>query len=273
MKIYILSVIIILLIPAKPLNAQPACDTTIFETAVTLSTDNKLEEAIKEYSKLIKQCPQFTTAYLNCGVIYSLVDQPAKAFEDFAQSIAVAKNKFTIAQSIADFYFGAESYDTAYTYYKIASTFKPDKAMPYFKMGRCKWLGRIPVLLEKYNGDYTKDPIYKSHLKDVILQLFTKAIELDSTSNYEYFYYRGFFYTNFEIYKEGLADFEKSIEIHPVIKAYEYAAVLSKKTGMKDKACKYITQWSTMVNPAEKMNVFQKKEYAQNFCKELGITQ
>lgn len=90
-------------------------------------------------------------------------------------------------------------------------------------------------------------------------------------TNYEYYYYRGLFKTNFYDYIGSLSDYEKSIQVHPTISAYEYAAYLAKKVGQYQKACTYIQSWATMINPTENIDPFKKHEIADKFCKDLGI--
>ena len=267
----VILVLFIIVIISQKTYAQNNCDTALFDKATDYLQAQSFDSSIALFSQVIEKCPAFTVAYLNRGIGYYYINDTGKANADFAMAIKVAKARFKITMMIASTLFQFEKYGDAYRYFNQASGIRPGEAEPWFKMGRCLWLGRIPVLLNKYKGDYTLDPEYKSHLKKDILTLFDKATSLDSTSNYEYFYYKGMFYSNFNDNREALQNFEKSLEIHPVIKAYKFCAELCKLLKLNDKACEYINQWAVLGNPQEEMNAFEKKEYAEKFCAELGI--
>lgn len=255
----------------KNSHAQTSCNKPLFDKAIELEENQEYEKAITQYTLLLKQCPNDSIATLNRGICYFQLGKKATARQDFNKAIALSVNKSRSLFAVAEVYFQAEQYDTAGVLYDKVTKLDARNAEAWFKIARCKWLGRIPVVVKLYNTDYAKDPVYKAGLKDEIIHLFDKAASLDSTSNYLYFYYRGMFKLNFEDYTGALADLERSIEVHPVIKAYEYAAGLSKKLGLKEKACTYIKQWAMMYNPSEEYNPIQKKEIAEKYCKELGM--
>jgi tetratricopeptide (TPR) repeat protein len=251
--------------------AQTQADTAYFNKGFDFLQEQKWDSAINIFDDLLKKFPNFTVAYLNRGICYYYQNDKRKAKIDYDKTIEVAKAKFKMTMTVANMLFQLEEYEDAYQYFEQATKIKEKEAEPYFKMGRCLWLGHIPTVLEKYKGDYTQDLDYKKYLKKDILKLFDQATSLDSTTEYLYFYYKGMFYANFEDYTEALANFETSIEIHPVIQAYKYSAEISKKLKLNQKACDYINQWAMMFNPQDEMNPFQKKEYAKKFCEELGV--
>lgn len=267
----VIFILFILSVTCQSAQAQGNCDTALFDKATGYLGQKSFDTAISLFTKVIEDCPAFTVAYVNRGMGYYYKGDTIKANTDFTTAITVAKAKYKISMMIAGALFQFEDYTNAYTYFAKAAEARPAAAEPWFKMGRCLWLGRIPVLLGKYKGDYMADPEYKSHLKSDILTLFNKATTLDSTGNYEYFYYTGMFHANFNDNAEALKYYEKSLEIHPVIKAYKACAELCRVLKLNDKACEYIKQWALYINPQEEMNAFEKKEYAEKFCKELGV--
>ena len=268
---YLIIIILVFCFFNQQSFAQTQTDSDYFNKGTGFLQEQKFDSAINIFNDIIKKFPNFTLAYLNRGLCYYYQNNKTKAKTDFYKTIEVAKAKFKMTMAIANTLFQFEDYDDAYQYFEKATKIKDKEAEPYFKMGRCLWLGHIPVVLEKYKGDYMQDLDYKKYLKANILKLFDKATSLDSTTEYQYFYYKGMFYTNFEDYKEALTNFETSIEIHPVIQAYKYCAEISKNLNLNKKACDYINQWAFMFNPEEDMNPFQKKEYAKKFCEELGV--
>ena len=271
-------------------QTQTKCDSTAFFEAIDFSQTGELEKAIDKYSVQIKLCPNFTEAYINRGVCYFRTKQKQQFIKDFQTAIQVSNEKANTLNQVAGFYFAIKRYDTAFSIFKSVVNIDKNNSQAYFKMGRCKWLERIKILQENKVEDYAKDTAFKSHLKDEIMSYYDKAIYIDSSenenlyksrdqieamqdmnTNYEYYYYRGLFKSNFYEYVGSLKDYEKSIQIHPTISAYEYAAYLAKKVGQMQKACNYIQTWATMINPSEETDTFKKHEIADKFCKEIGI--
>ncbi len=195
-----------------------------------------------------------------------------------------------MTMNIANVYFQFENYAEAFTYFDNATALKPNNSEAYFKKERCKWLERIKILQQNKVEDYATDTAFKTHLKSEVLSYYAKAIYLDSVenntkyisrsnleamqdmeSNYEYYYFSGLFKMNFADFNGALNDIEKSIKVHPVINAYQFAAYIAKKLGQNQKACEYIQFWATMLNPTEETDPFKKHEIADKFCKEIGI--
>jgi tetratricopeptide (TPR) repeat protein len=123
--------------------------------------------------------------------------------------------------------------------------------------------------------NYYNKAIYLDSIKNN--QLYQSRTPMDAmqdmNTNYEYYYDRAIIEMNFAEYSSALADYEKSIQIHPTIEAYKYAAYLAKKIGQNQKACNYIQMWATTINPSEQIEPFKKHEIAESFCKDLQIQQ
>jgi|GEM_PF-2935257 len=247
------------------------CDSALFNKGRECLERKSFDSAIAIFNKVLEKCPTFTTAYANRGMCYLYKKEEKNAKLDFERTLAVAKTKYKMAMFIGYTYFRFEKYEDAYEYFNRATTFKAMEAEPYFLMARSLWLARIPVLMEKYKGDYLQDPEYKSHLKKDILVLLDRATRLDSATTYEYFYYKGMFHSNFEDWQEALTCYQRSIDIHPTIAAYKYCAECCRALKQNQKACDYIHQWAGMYSPDEGMDAFQKQDYARKFCTEVGI--
>lgn len=281
--------VIILATICSKLFAQTGQDTLFYNKANQFSQQRMQDSAIVLYTQAIDINPNFVSAIINRGFAYFDVKQVQKGLNDFDMAIQVAKHKYRIAMYIADVMFKTENYDFAYNYFKKASSFSDTASEPYFKMGRCLWLKRVKVLVTNKVEDYAQDTALKSHLKDEIMSYYNKAIYLDSVknnqlyltrsqtdvmqdmhSNYEYYYDRAIFEANFAEYSNALADYEMSIQIHPTISAFEYAAYIARKLGQNEKACSYIQTWATLISPSEKIDAFKKHEIADKFCEEIG---
>lgn len=273
----------------KPIYAQASCDTLLFNQANDCFNRRNYDSAISLYNQVIQKCPAFVASYLNRGISYYNLGQIDNAKSDFEMTVKTAKHKYKLAMYIGNILFDADDYFNAYTYFSNASVLDDSASEPYFKMGRCMWLTRVKILEANKVEDYSKDTALKTHLKDEIIRYYSKAIYLDSlqndtyylsadrdaisdeTTNYEYYYDRAIIEMDFAEYSNALADYEKSIQIHPTINAYQYAAYLAKKVGQNQKACGYIQMWATMFNPTESIDPFKKHEIADKFCKDLGI--
>lgn len=272
--------------------SQSYCDSTAFREALKKMGAGETENSISKFSEQIKTCPNFTNAYLYRGINYYTQGDTIKGEKDFNKAIEVSTNPTATIVGEANFFFRTERYDKAFKLYQISIKKDSTNAKVYYRMGRCKWLERLAILQQNKVDDYATDPVLKSYLKDEILKYYGKAITLDSmendkfyasrnimdamkdmSTNYEYYYFRAMFKSNFYDYEGSLADYEKSIQIHPTINAYEFAAYLARKVGQKEKACKYIQIWASMIsaNSDERQNIFQKKETAKKFCEELGV--
>ncbi len=280
---------------------------------------NKIELAMADEQIAIAIDPSFAQAYLILGNCYLLKHDTANAAANYKKGLAqkpkgqietlLKRQLSTIEPTIvvqnfndsasyymglADEYFKAAFYDTAFTMFKAAARLSPKNAEAYFKMGRCKWLARLKIMQADNVDDFATDTAMISHLYAEIMFYYDKAIYLDSIengemyakrvmnsleaikdmhTNYQYYFFRGILKGNFREYAGALADYEKSILIHPTIDAYNYAAGLAKLVGLKEKACEYKQWWATMMNPSEDISVFEKHEIADKFCKELGVKQ
>jgi tetratricopeptide (TPR) repeat protein len=270
--------------------AQSSCDSTAFYNGVELHRQGKFNEAIQLYTQQISTCPGFVNAYINRGFCFYLNKQRDSANHNFTLAVKVSTEKQYTIYSIANVFFNWKQYDTAFLLFRQSTLFDTTFADAYYHMGRCKWLKRVGILHQTHNDtDYTKDPVFKAYLKNEILEYYNKAIFIDSAENaafyasrnqmdalkdmnthYAYYYDRGLLKVNFGDYKGALADFEQSNIVHPTISGYHYAAYIARMAGEKEKACRYIQTWAVMVSPGEDMNVIQKKEAAEKFCKELG---
>lgn len=272
-------------------HSQNSCDTILLKKANTHFDNKNFDSSIVLFSQLIAECPLFTSAYVNRGFSYYNMNNNEKAINDFDKTLEVARFKYKLALYIANRLFEADDYKLAYVYFQKVNRYNETESEPFFKMGRCLWLDRLRILNANKVQDFTKDTALSSHLKNEILYYYDKAIYIDSiqnnksyvgknqmdafadmNTNYEYYYDRAVFKTNFLDYAGALADYEKSIQIHPVIDAYFYAAYLARKVNQNEKACNYIQMWATTFNPSEKIDIFKKHETADKFCKELGIT-
>ena len=272
--------------------SQSYCDSTAFNEAVKKMGAGETENSIVKFSEQIKTCPNFTNAYLYRGICYYKLVDTLKGEKDFNKAIEVSTNKTATIVGEANFFFRAEMYNKAFKLYQISIKKDSTNAKVYYRMGRCKWLERLAILQQNKVDDYATDPVLKSYLKDEILNYYGKAITLDSlendklyasrdamdamkdmSTNYQYYYFRAIFKSNFYDYEGSLSDYEKSIQIHPTINAYETSAYLARKVGQKEKACKYIQIWASMISSPfeEKQDIFQKRETAKKFCEELGI--
>jgi tetratricopeptide (TPR) repeat protein len=271
--------------------SQTACDSTAFYQAVGFHQNGNFDSAILKYSQQIETCPSFCEAYINRGFCFCNLLDRKKANQDFSAAVSVSPDKAKTLYSIADIFFNAKDYDTAFVMFSQAAKFDSTNSTVYFKMGRCEWLARVKIMVANHVEDYATDTAFKSHLVKEILTYYDRAIYLDSTehwqlytargtnsldamqdmnTNYEYYYFRGLFKSNFADYAGALADYEKSLLIHPTINAYEYAAYLARKVGQNQKACDYIQMWAMLMNPSEDLRV-DKHAVADKFCTDLGV--
>lgn len=288
-----LSFLIVLISFTITTAAQQACDSANFVQAVRYHRKRQFDDAIAKYTVVLKTCPGFFEAYLNRGFCFYEKKDLAHAENDFAMANATATDKTYTPGQVGEFFFSLENYDSAFNRFKQVTAINPADANAWFKMGRCKWLARVKIMVANKVEDYATDTALKTHLAAEIFSYYNKAITLDSVknwqfykarglnsgeaiadmeTNYEYYYYRGLLKANLYDYSGALADYESSLLIHPTINTYQYAAYTARTVGQKDKACEYIQWWATMFSPDEEIDPFKKREIADQFCKELGIT-
>lgn len=272
---------------------QGRCDSTFFEKAQDLQDEGKFDKAADLYNKQNKLCPTFIEAYINKAVCYFNLGKIDKGRQTFDEAIFRSNNKAITKLQIAEFYFGAKLYDTAFNIYKSVLLIDSNNSKAYFKMGRCKWLKRIQELKAAHQADdYAADTVFTNYLKDEILGYYSRAIYLDSvqnfaryqnrtemdafqdvTTNYEYYFHRAFVKQNFYDYKGALKDYDSSLAIHVTINTYYWAAYAARKVGENEKACEYIQRWGHTMSFSrdESYSPQQKIEIADKFCKELNI--
>ncbi len=295
----ILFYLVSLFLVVSSCSAQKTCDSIFFVAAKYQQKNNpkKAISTFRSYLQCRHRLSYSSEAYLNIGINFYYLNEHDSSTENFRKAFQVSEDKSATMNQYAKFFLSIEQYDTLY---KVCNQYiKQDSsnAAAYFYMGRCKWLSRLKILKENNVEDYSTDTALIAHLKKEILFLYGKAIYYDSiknwkiyttrpdsvawndmNSNYDYYVSRAFFEQNFMDnidYENALKDFEISIMIHPTIQTYEYAAYIARRLGKKEKACKYIQQWSIMIPfpPTNDLSsdVFKKKEIANTFCKELGV--
>jgi tetratricopeptide (TPR) repeat protein len=190
--------------------------------ADNLYDEEKYEESIAYYTKVIANSPQYAYAYLRRGKAYVSTNQFEKAVEDDDAAIRLFPNYVKAYYDRADALFDQEKYHEAIAGYQKSKTFNPFYEYPDYNISRSYKYLKMPDSALYYINIYTKshpedgygydvkgDIYYDRNEYTTAIELYTRAIAFGA-EKYSFYEDRGnaFFYA--DKVDQAIKDFEKS---------------------------------------------------------------
>jgi tetratricopeptide (TPR) repeat protein len=190
-------------------SASAAADA-YFNQGIANAEAGDIDQAIRDFTKVIELAPNDAAAYYNRGIAYKRASEPDLAIADYTKTIELAPNFAKAYNSRGNAYNTSGDLKKAIADYTKCIELDPDFALAYNNRG----------FAYQNTGD----------LEQAIAD-FDKAIELDPDFSGAYFN-RGLVYRNAGDLEQALADYTKAIELDSeYVKAYNNRGLAHLYTG------------------------------------------
>jgi len=211
-----------------------SCWAKIYNNAATLFENEKYEESLQNFEKLLKLAPDSTRTLKMIARNFNSLDRHEEEKNTLIKVAEMDQKDINTRLQLASIYFSEKQYDKAANWYHASSQIEQDSVSHYFNMGIC------------YNQIPDKG---KSTLA------FSKVVELDP-NNFDAFIFLSRNTEDKEKKKEYEAKaykiVQKAIENDPHnLDSYTNASSLASKLGKKDEAVNYLIK-AVEIDPTNK---------------------
>lgn len=204
--------------------------------------ENKENESINSFTKVIGMDSSFCKAYIARGNSYNCIKKYDEAIKDFTKAIELNSNSFYAYLGRGDSYCRIEKNDEALKDYTKAIEINPNSDEGYIARGEF----------------YRWENKYDEAIKD-----FTKAIEL-KTGNYHIYTERANCYYSLQQYDKAITDTRKDIEVNiDCNNAYSQRAQAYVKLKMYSKALEDFNKAIEIINTKKEDNIWKSSLYIE----------
>jgi len=113
-------------------------DQEIFENGVLFFKQGLYQEAIDQFSELIKQAPQNADAYKNRGVAYMKQEKFDQAIQDFEQAKSIFPQLKDLYSNLGVAWYYKKNCEKAIENYDIEIQMSPENSVAYFNRALCR---------------------------------------------------------------------------------------------------------------------------------------
>ncbi|MEI6816134.1 MAG: tetratricopeptide repeat protein [Bacteroidota bacterium] len=232
---------------SKAIELQPNYLKSYNNRGSLYAKENNIELALKDYSKAIEIDSNNATTYFDRGLLFQQKDQFDEAYKDYKKAIALNANYTEAYVNLGNLCRDANKAEEAIGYYDKAIGLKPDFAIAYSNRGMA--LGKL--------GQWEKD------ITDI-----SKAIELNPKAA-NYYLNRANAYLSLSQWDNAFADYSKAIGLNPkFVRAYNNRAIAYYKHGDLQKSIDDYNQVITL-DPNNK-DAFANRDLAMAKLKGIG---
>jgi len=230
-------------------------DQTIYEAYINrgnaLKNENKNNQALADFNKVIELNPKYALAYYNRGTVFEDEKKYDLALADYNKAIELNPVFSPAYNNRGNLFANINNYDQALTDFNKAIKLNPDYSQAYNNRGNLFVnTNKIDQALADFSKAVELNPgnakaynnrgnvLVNKKKYDLAIADFSKAIELNP-NNAQPFFNRGTILDHIKKYDLAIADFSKVISIDPgFIQAYYSRGLAEFYSGRKVEACR-----------------------------------
>lgn len=231
------------------IEKYPKSHTAYNNRGYYLVNENKLDEALPDFTKSIELVPNFVDALNNRGSLYRLQNQPRMAIPDYHAALAIDPNHVKALSGRGNAYASLGRLDSALLDFNKAYSLNPglaialgDRGSVYFRLGQfenaIEDCSRKITMDPENTGAYLNRGVAYSSLKkwDLAIRDFTVVINA-RTDNPMVYEWRGVAFQSIGSLQPAIDDFSRGITMSPAKPSlYVNRGKAYKELGMSQKA-------------------------------------